>query len=245
MSLINDALKKAENMKVRTPASPPTFPKPDSTGGEPTAPSFSSHEASMAQMRQPRKAGPQGLIIASVAGFFLLACGVFGVGVYIIFFRGAAETVVAQATDTSILETPVATPAAEPTVVETPPVETAPVETPTTSEPVAAATEPAAAEPVAPAATTPSFTVDAERRAAVSSSTAASGTEPNPAISDWVAALNITGVRTGERSKVLMNNRVYSPGDTVNYDFELKLTEITPSTLAFQDSNGATYHLDF
>lgn len=236
MSLINDALKKAENIKTRSPGTTPSFPRanPGSTDAAPL-----SYEASMAASQQPRKSGRQGLILALVGGFFLLACGVFGVGVYLLFFRGATETAVAKL-DTTILETPAAFPAAPPqaTVVETSAAQPAPVETPVVAQPAVTATAPVAAAPA------PVSAADKERLAAVSSSTAATGAEPNPAISDWVSGVTITGVRTGERSKVLMNNRVYMPGDVVNYDFELKLTDVTPDRLTFQDTNGAVYHLD-
>jgi hypothetical protein len=234
MSLINDALKKAENIKTRSPGTTPAFPRPNAGSTDAAA---LSYEASMAISQQPRKSKNQGLVLAMIGGFFLLACGVFGVGVYLIFFRGAAETVVAKL-DTTILETPAATPAAPPPAVETPVAQTTPVETAAVTQPTATATTPVATAPA------PTSTIDKERLAAVSSSTAATGAEPNPAISDWVAGVTITGVRTGERSKVLMNNRVYMPGDVVNYDFELKLTDVTPNRLTFSDPNGATYHLD-
>jgi cytoskeletal protein RodZ len=234
MSLINDALKKAENMKGRGTAGPPAFPGPNKSAGENTGP---SHEATMASMRAPRKSGPpQGLILGLVGAFFLIACGVLGVGVYLIFFRTAAETAVAQL-DTSILDT------SAPAVVEQPAQATATSE-PTETETAATATIADETTPAPEATPTATSTVDPERRAAVTASAAETGAESDPAIADWVATLTITGVRTGEHSKVLVNNRVYSPGDTINYDFNLKLTDVTPTTLTFTDPNGAVYHLD-
>ena len=234
MSLINDALKKAENIKTRSPGTAPTFPRPNAGSTEAAA---LSYEASRTAPQQPRKSRRQGLVLGLIGGFFFLACAVFGIGVYLIFFHGAAETAVAQL-DTSILDSPAATPVTPPPAAETPIARTAPVESPTVAEPAIAGDTPVAAAP------TPTSAIDRERLAAVTSSTAPTGAAPNPAIAHWVAGVTVSGVRTGVRSKILMNNRVYMPSDVVNYEFELKLANVTPDRLTFQDANGAIYHLD-
>ena len=58
----------------------------------------------------------------------------------------------------------------------------------------------------------------------------------------FIDALRIAGVRASSTdSKVLMNDRVYRIGDTVEHVLGLKLTAITAESLTFEDENGARY----
>ncbi|MBA4135999.1 MAG: hypothetical protein C0518_01630 [Opitutus sp.] len=59
-------------------------------------------------------------------------------------------------------------------------------------------------------------------------------------------ALRVAGIRASATdSKVLMNDRVYRVGDIVDYELGIKLTAVTASSLTFVDSTGATYTRNF
>jgi hypothetical protein len=62
-----------------------------------------------------------------------------------------------------------------------------------------------------------------------------------------IEALRVAGIRVGAGSdaKVLMNDRVYRIGDTVDHALGLKLTGATASSLTFRDGTGAAYTRNF
>jgi hypothetical protein len=68
---------------------------------------------------------------------------------------------------------------------------------------------------------------------------------PDPRIQAWVAKIRLTGIRPGERPRVLMNDRVYLIGDFVSVEFNLRLKAIQPRSLEFADAEGNTYELYF
>ena len=62
----------------------------------------------------------------------------------------------------------------------------------------------------------------------------------------FIENLRIAGIRASATdSKVLMNDRVYRVGDIVEHDLGLKLTGITASSLSFEDERGARYTRSF
>ena len=123
----------------------------------------------------------------------------------------------------------------------------------TQSTPQTAATEPEA--PVAKTAAEPSTvtdpvkpkteiseTVSHEPAAPTPEVAEAPMAEPNPAIVDWLAQSKITGVRiTSSNSKVILNDKGFSPGDNVNPALGLKIFEIEPKRIILIDSNEVQY----
>jgi len=65
-------------------------------------------------------------------------------------------------------------------------------------------------------------------------------------IATYVDKARVTGIRTSENiSKVLMNDKVYRLNDVVDRKLGLRLVKIAPDSLTFADANGATYVKNF
>lgn len=221
MSLINDALKKAQ--KQRT-GDAPDLAKLPAIGGEPAAriarrdkpPAFNS-------LMMWIGVGSATLLIVVVGAFFLIRWMIKSPEVP----ATAKAPVVVQSTAPT-KESPAALPAPSiakpvPSVVTVQPsVPEVVVET----KPVVVAT----AEPPPP--------VEAPKPAAVA---AAAPKMASKAVA-YIDGLRVAGVRaSGAESKVLMNDRVYRIGDTVEHVLGLKLAAITVDSLTFEDENGARY----
>ncbi len=68
----------------------------------------------------------------------------------------------------------------------------------------------------------------------------------NKAILTWLSTLRVAGIRpAGADSKVLMNDRVYKLNDVVDYSLGLKLTGIAIKQLTFVDEKGVSYVKSF
>jgi hypothetical protein len=62
----------------------------------------------------------------------------------------------------------------------------------------------------------------------------------------FVDAIRVTGIKSnGGESKVLMNDRVYRVNDFVNRSLALKLVGVEPEKLTFSDASGTTYTKSF
>ena len=62
----------------------------------------------------------------------------------------------------------------------------------------------------------------------------------------FIETLRIAGIRASATdSKVLMNDRVYRNGDIVEHELGLKLVGITSDSLTFEDEHGARYTRNF
>ena len=119
--------------------------------------------------------------------------------------------------------------------VETPPAPHAVADNTPAPAPAAASTAPVAAAPV-PTAETP---------ATVAKEPVAEGSLADR-INDYVDKLRVTGIRTSESgSKVLMNDKVYRANDIVNRALGLRLVKIAADSLTFADASGATYVKNF
>ena len=146
-------------------------------------------------------------------------------------------TVIPQPVDTAATP-PVASPPA--IVVPDPVAPTATPPAPTaTSTPVA----PPTAESSAPS---PASSAPADTPAAVPPAVAAAveaiAPAPDMRAQQFVDALRVTGIRAaGDDSKVLMNDRVYRVNDIVDRNLGLKLIKVAPDSLLFSDPTGATY----
>jgi hypothetical protein len=263
MSLINDALKKAQKLQTQQPAA--SAPSPVPAGTRP------------AQMRAvPRRGQPAGFerILLGVGALALLLVG--GTVGTVLLLRKGETPVVATAPHPAAADA-AATPA---------PAASAPVTSvapPMIPPPAAAATvsiSPArtAASPVPPPITagaplpdsappTPSpqpavsvednpapapAMAEAPLPAQVSNPTPPA-TEPvvsrQPAapkqdykILSFIDKLKVLGIRAaGSDSKVLMSGRVYRLNDIVDYELGLRLTGVGTTMLTFLDENGVVY----
>lgn len=253
MSLINDALKKAQRQQTGGAADP----APSVTPGGGTAPRIERRE-------KPADFRSQVLVLGGVSAGLLLALIVGG------FFwwrsSNSSETTkpqtVAQTTapatklaDTASVK---AEPKPEPAKVE--PVKIEPVAAaPATATPAAAGTpqftlplaQPTSA-PTAPAAATTASTSPAVQLPAATPSpepvkaAPADRPKPSPQMVKAIEAFRVKSRRAaGADSKVLMNDRVYRIGDTVDIDLDIKLIDVAQDALTFEDSRGAVYKRNF
>ena len=224
MSLINDALKKAQ--KQRT-GDAPELNKLPSIGGE--------SAVRIARRDKPPAfnalllwigVGAAALVVLLLGGFFLVRT-----------LMSHSETLPAAKPAALAQTTPAVTPPAPTAIVPTvstagnsaassatpkpapaPVVETKPV----VVVPAAPPPEPEVPKPVVPAPKMDSKAVA------------------------FIETLRVAGIRPSSTdSKVLMNDRVYRTGDTVEHQLGLKLAVIAPYALTFEDENGARYTRNF
>lgn len=70
--------------------------------------------------------------------------------------------------------------------------------------------------------------------------------QPDPRILAYLDAIRINGIRPSpDDPKVLMNNRVFRIEDVVDRDLNLRLKAIAPGRLTFEDSRGMSYDKGF
>ena len=66
--------------------------------------------------------------------------------------------------------------------------------------------------------------------------------EPKQEIIEWLSQSIISGIRISRNgSKVILNNKAFTPGEIVNSNFDLRLSEINEEKLLLVDSNGVEY----
>lgn len=215
MSLINEALKKAQRLRHEE--------QPANTPASDTPP-----PARVAKRGRPPRATTFVLLGAGA-----LALVVVSVVVTVVLLnRPAPETVVAS-TPAPVAAEPA--PASPPPVVQAP-VIPAPEPAPAPAEPVASA--PAAgpitavSEPTV-AATPPPPPPREEPRP----------DERINAFVEAIRVAGIRS--SGDDSRVLMNDRVYRVNDLVDRTLGLRLVKVEPSTLTFTDAQGVTYVKNF
>lgn len=238
MSLINDALKKAQ--RQRTGESDP---------GDSAAAGGGERAAGPGQRRTRA---------ASNVPVMQLA---LGAGAVLIFVVGCVFLV------QYLINRPVSPPPAKPPAVAEAapkPVELAPKPAETTPAKPAPAVATTFVLPVAaplntPPATTKPAPAALSKPAAVVAAVVLPPPEPAPApvkpagppkmdlkAINYIEALHVAGIRASATdSKVLMNDRVYRVGNIVEHELGLKLTEITSSSLSFEDEHGASYTRNF
>jgi hypothetical protein len=129
---------------------------------------------------------------------------------------------------------------APPSVVVQAPVTVAPTPSPVAAAPVSSA--PVTASPVTTAPVSPPPVA------------AAPAAAPEPVriggqdlrILTFIDAIRVAGIRSsGTESKVLMNDRVYRLNDMVDYTLGIRLTKVATDGLTFTDANGTTYVKNF
>lgn len=238
MSLINDALKKAQ--KQRTGEMPPLASLPSVGGERPADFSPRARKASGAPggLFLWIGAGAGGVIALVVAGIFLLRDNP----------SAPAASTPAAASNPAPIVTPPA--ASAPAVVTLPPATTASTPSqntfvlPVTPPPAAPVSRQAETRP-APAASVPAPAPVVAAPAAVTPAPVAAG-RLEPRALQYIEGIKVAGIRASATdSKVLMNDRVYRVGDIVEHDLGLRLVGITTSSLTFEDDRGARHTRQF
>lgn len=235
MSLINDALKKAERQRAGSVPPMPVDP-------------VSGPQGSTA-----RKTPVPTLVL--VGGGALLGLAL-AIGAVLLWPRSPVNP--GPETVAKISSPPAPAPAiqpAAPTVAVTTPASTPAVSSPPPAEPVAPAKTVVAAVPVAdpqpeivPAKSEPPVVakveLPAENKTPGPAPAAPSG--PSAIFTKKVESFRVAGIRfAGAESKVIMNDRVYRIGETVDHEQGIKLTAVTANSLTFVDAAGAAYTRHF
>lgn len=225
MSLINEALKKAQKLRNES------------------AGSGQAASDTVAKRPQPRSANST--IILAAGAFLIVILTMVLTALW--FTKPAASAPVADSRkqvapsapepvrDTPSLVVPSITlPAstvAAPAAATPAPATTTEATAPAAPAPVVAKVEPQAESTPTPAAATP-----------VPAPQPPSEAKPDERIQQYVDALKVAGIRSsGTESKVLMNDRVFRVNDIVDRALGVKLIKVSPDSLTFTDANGAEY----
>lgn len=245
MSLINDALKRAQRQRKADEAgyAPPV---PGQTGGH-----------TVAHRGKPMTTQTLILIVAGAAALVMLS-----VVATVYLLRDDTPTVPTPAAPATLAQTPVqpapASDSAPQVVLSIPPPAEQPAETPPaeikptpTPAPVPAPVAPSEKAPAAvAAATTPAATTPTAATPAApaplpptpSPAPVAPAVTPDQQVLIYLDNLRILGVRfSGIDSKVLIGDRVFRINDVIERNFGLKLVEVQPDRLFFVDARGVTY----
>ena len=266
MSLINDALKKAQ--KQRT-GEMPTLHSMPSVGGE-----SAQHIA-----RRSKPAGLNTLLVrAGIAGGVAL---LIGIGAYVALREkpstgGPVSPPAASGSVGSPLAGGPSVGSTQPSAISPQPSSSQPSAGPAAQAPVAFTlkTEPAVQKPESgklkpesqsvassatpqPSAISPQPSVSAHPSLAPVASAKGDAISPPPPVAkpaaklepraiEYIENLKVAGIRASATDpKVLMNDRVYRPGSVVNAEMSLKLAEITANSLTFEDDHGGRYTRTF
>lgn len=254
MSLINEALKKAQRMRADK--------------GQSQEDAFSGHGD------RPLRQGPSArLVIGLVSGATVLVClSVFGTVYFLrkpvssISFKSEERALKAEdAPPIAKLAEPAPNPApASKSAAELKPVPPAEDGSPNLYLPpaVAAAVKPSDTPPPAPQASPesktqlaadkspaepklkiPSITPEAKPVVAAAPKT---DSKPHPEYQQIVDKFRIIGIRAAKgEGKVLMNDRVYRLNDLVDASSGLRLVEVSNERLVFEDPQGRRYYRNF
>jgi hypothetical protein len=248
MSLINEALKKAQ--KLRT--GDPTAVAPMPGGG-----------ARVTKRGEPRST--QQLVLIAAGALLLIVLSVVATFWFVNRVPAPvspAKPVAVKPSDSSapspsivpptikpptVAETPAPKPGSPSGTTEQPAVSTA-SSAPATSNPPT----PAPAPTTSPASTNVATTTPAteppttEPAASPSPTTMASNVPTDARVHAFVDTIKVMGIRSsGGDSRVLMNDRVFRVNDIVDRNLGVRLTKVAPDALTFTDSNGAVYVKNF
>lgn len=241
MSLINDALKKAQ--RERSGGAPQPLP------------------SSTANPVQPAAVGrPQARPAVNLWPIAIAAVALVGGGATVWFLKPSAPVTVAASVQ----------PSAPPVAAAPTPEPRAPVTAPPAAEPAAPqlhinlpGTAPATPAP-APVPAAPAQPAPAPVAAPVAAAPTAGAPAPfqvtlklddpqerrndptasveDPRVLAFLDNARISGIRiAADDAKLLMNSKVYRMGDTVDRELGLKVTSIRPAELIFEDKRGIQY----
>jgi hypothetical protein len=219
MSLINQALRKAQQQ--RTPSRPAT----------------AADHASASPTNYRGNSNQSGLLIGLVAGIALLIGLVAGLTIVVLRKDPAPVTQQAATLPAPVKQiapaTPVIQPLAPPTPAPTQPLEQG---SPSVLNDLRLAR--VAAEAKAAADATSAKQVEAAKQLAATKAAA----KPSQDIIQWLGKSKISGVRLSTSgNKVILNNKAYSVGETVNLGLGLKVLIIQEKRILFIDPNGKKY----
>jgi hypothetical protein len=217
MSLINEALKKAQHQRTGGGADAPPMP-----GGG------SGHRGNQGM--------PKGMFLLLLAG----AAVVIVVSVVVtVYFVNRPTAKVAAAAPVAPAAPAVSTPA-QPVAATTPTVAPSPV----IIAPVIVPTPPPVVD--IPSGPPPAVELESAHAVTPAGPEPVEEGSLQDRIAAYVEKVRVTGIRTSESgSKVLMNDKVYRLNDVVDRKLGLRLVKIAPDSLTFADVNGATYVKNF
>ncbi len=241
MSLINEALKKAQRQRMENPASVP--PPVDGSAAS------SSHP--IATRRPPMPARTQVLVLGGC--IVLLFMG--GLMAFLFLAPGSPTPSPLKSPQAAVPPAKQSASIASASVTLAPAAERPPVTTPEITitlpliKPVAVvATPPAAPVPGVPAPTT------AQVAAATSAQPAKPASSPdvpavptaNPKVYEFLETLRVAGIRVSATDpKVILNDRVFRINDVVDRNTQLRLTKVGAASLTFTDPSGFEYQKSF
>ncbi len=242
MSLINEALKKAQRERGDTPPGPPSVTADLLSPASP--PRVTARAA-------PKPAVPVAMLLGGGVVLLILV----SLALAIAFWPKSPEPTPIIRTARSI---PAATPPqvtvpapttsfATPTVLTTPVV---PIPAPPPALPavVTIKSPDAPAQNAAVAAAIPlaAVTVPAAQANNAPPTAPVAPSGPNPRITALIDSYRVTGILvSGNPPKVLMNGQVYKPSDIVDHSLGVRITQISVHTLTFVDANGQEYIKSF
>lgn len=225
MSLINEALKKAQRQRTLESAPLSCAPSGVAAAAVTTHVRAASHHRTLAPLW---------------FGLGLLATGA-GATALILHYGVTPATKAPVASDKPTVTTPTSGPALP--VKATPPEPLAAVTLPPLTAPHSAPASPPPAPTTVNGPETPADPVIIlAGPAAPSLPPAPAPLDPTPRIRSFLAAARITGVRGREdQARVLMNEKVFRLNDTVEQDLGLRLSGVRAGVLVFTDALGHHY----
>lgn len=252
MSLINEALKKAQRVRTEEP-------------GDPATASAAAPTAAGGRIAKRGKATSANTMVLIGSGAIVLIVLSVVVTVILVNRPDTPDKPVASAKPAATTPPPAAVETPAPLVVGpnlTPPTPTpspAPAESGSspagTNATPTASTSPAAAGPITPAAVAPTADTPPSTAPSVAAPTPppvavapapAPPPVPDERITAFVDAIKVAGIRSsGTESRVLMNERVYRVNDLVDRALGIRLIKVGTDTLTFADAKGATYVKNF
>ncbi len=225
MSLINQALRKAQRDRTPNRMSQP---------GEQSPAAYAGSAAS-------------GLSPTLVIGLVIAVAVLIGlvVGLSVVIFKG--DSTPAAPANTQVAAANPAAPTPSPTNTVEPQVKAAPVTAavepapaPSVVNELRKAREAAEAEAAAQAQAAAAKAA-AEAKAAEKAAARAAA-QPSEDIITWLGSAKLTGVRISEtESKVIVNGNAYTVGEYVNFKLGLKVMIIQETRVLFVDNNGKKY----
>jgi len=226
MSLINEALKKAQRMRHQdTPGAP----------ADPVSPNVNPPPAAMPLRRGRAPASQVFLLAAAGVPLLIVVC----VGLTWLLLRPSAETpTLARDTSPPTLAAPASAPPAPVPPVDGPAASPAP-EPITISLPlVPASAAPASAEPAPAPETAPVARIGVAEDPA--------SPKPDPRVNAFLDTLRVSGIRASATDpRVSMNDRVFRLNDIVDRNLELRIIGIAHEGLTFIDPAGFIYKTQF
>ena len=255
MSLINEALKKAQRQRTDTPIAQPA-PAPVGTNEAPVA--------RIAKRRPPMPA--RTLVILLGGGVSLLLMG--GVFIFIFFLHGLDSApepqpiAVAVRPSSPVVSPPPSAPSAEsptlntqpstlnsaPPAVQLPPIVATSSQLPApSSQHSTLNTQPAVApSPPPQVVSVPPASAPSTQPSTLNTQPTAATPTANSRVYEFLEKLRVSGIRASDTDpKVIMNDRVYRLNDIVDRTTQLRLTRIEASTLTFVDASGFEYRKNF